>query len=241
MKPTPASALPSGHEIRIAGETALFSGIEPGRLPALLDEATVRSHPPGALLFVQGDDADACFIVIEGWVKLFRSTLLGEEAVIGTMTAGQSFAECVALVGARFPVSAQTVTAARLLRVPAASLRRKMQADPNICIAMLASTLQQMRLLVDQIEQLKAQTGAQRVAAFLLSLVPGESGPARVDLPYDKSLIAGRLGMKPESLSRAFLRLKRIGVTVEQAHVAIADVARLHALTLEERTVTRQR
>ncbi len=131
--------------------------------------------------------------------------------------------------------------AARLLRVPAASLRRKMQADPDICIAMLASTLQHLRLLVDQIEQLKAQTGAQRVAEFLLSLAQAESGPARVELPYDKSLLAGRLGMKPESLSRAFLRLKASGVTVEQAHVAIAELGRLRDLTLQERTVTRQR
>ncbi len=157
------------------------------------------------------------------------------------MTTGQSFGEAVALVGARFPVSAEAVTAARLLRVPAASLRRKMQADPDICIAMLASTLQHLRLLVDQIEQLKAQTGAQRVAEFLLSLAQAESGPARVELPYDKSLLAGRLGMKPESLSRAFLRLKASGVTVEQAHVAIAELGRLRDLTLQERTVTRQR
>jgi CRP-like cAMP-binding protein len=236
----PTSA-PGEHEYRIARGTALFQGIEPERLPALLDEASVRSYPAGTLLFMQGDDAEACFIVIEGWVKLFRSTMLGEEAVIGIMTTGQSFGEAVALVGARFPVSAEAVTAARLLRVPATSLRRKMKADPDICIAMLASTLQHLRLLVDQIEQLKAQTGAQRVAEFLLSLAQTESGPARVELPYDKSLLAGRLGMKPESLSRAFLRLKGSGVTVEQAHVAIADLGRLRELTMQERTVTRQR
>ena len=46
-------------------------------------------------------------------------------------------------------------------------------------------------------------------------------------LPYDKVLIAGRLGMKPESLSRAFIRLKKVGVTVSQNNAAIADVARL--------------
>jgi CRP-like cAMP-binding protein len=240
MKPMPSSA-PGAHEYRIAAGTALFQGIGADRLPALLDEATVRSYPAGALLFMQGDAAEACFVVIDGWVKLFRSTVVGEEAVIGTMTAGQSFGEAVALVGARFPVSAEAVTAARLLRVPAAGLRRKMQADPDISIAMVASTLQHLRLLVDQIEQLKAQTGAQRVAAFLLSLAQAESGPARVDLPYDKSLIAGRLGMKPESLSRAFHRLKDCGVTVEQAHVEIADLGRLRGLTLQERTVTRHR
>lgn len=221
---------PGPEEFRIAGRTALFRGVAPERLPALLGDATVRICAAETLLFVQGDEADAFFVILDGWVKLYRSTLLGEETVIGVLNAGQTFGEAVALVGARFPVSAQAVTAVRLLRVPAASLRSRMQADPGICISMLASTLQHLRLLVEQIEQLKAQTGAQRVAEFLLSLVPSGRGPAVVALPYDKSLLAGRLGMKPESLSRAFGRLRAHGVSVDQARVTIADTARLRRL-----------
>jgi len=53
-----------------------------------------------------------------------------------------------------------------------------------------------------------------------------------VTLPYDKNLIAGRLGMKPESLSRAFAKLRAQGVTVRQNHAAIADVERLQSYTL---------
>ena len=63
-----------------------------------------------------------------------------------------------------------------------------------------------------EIEQLKARTGAQRLAEFLLELCPVESGSCAVRLPYDKALIAGRLGMKPESLSRGFSRLRKVGV-----------------------------
>mgnify|MGYP000870833733 FL=1 len=53
-------------------------------------------------------------------------------------------------------------------------------------------------------------------------------------LPYDKSLIAGRLGMKPESLSRAFARLRESGVTVRQNHAAISSVADLRAFAEED-------
>jgi hypothetical protein len=45
-----------------------------------------------------------------------------------------------------------------------------------------------------------------------------------VTLPYDKVLIAGRLGMKPESLSRAFARLKTVGVKVKKNHAEIEDI-----------------
>ena len=54
-------------------------------------------------------------------------------------------------------------------------------------------------------------------------------------LPYDKTLIAGRLGMKPESLSRAFARLRELGVRVKQHHAAIADVGRLREYVEEDK------
>ena len=49
-------------------------------------------------------------------------------------------------------------------------------------------------------------------------------------LPYDKVLIAGRLGLRPESLSRAFARLREHGVTIRNTNAAIASVDALRAL-----------
>ena len=64
---------------------------------------------------------------------------------------------------------------------------------------------------MEPVEQLKAQTGVQRVAEFLASLTTADAGTCTIALPYDKSLIAGRLGLKPESLSRAFAKLRSSG------------------------------
>ena len=110
-----------------------------------------------------------------------------------------------------------------------------MRSRPEVCTAILASTFKHLHALVGQIEQLTAQTGAQRVAEFLLELCPVPEGPCAVTLPYDKVLIAGRLGMKPESLSRAFARLRGTGVKITQNHAAISDVARLRAYVEEDR------
>ena len=86
---------------------------------------------------------------------------------------------------------------------------------------MIASISQHMHHLVQQVEQLKAQSGVQRVAEFLASLSLAEQGHCAVALPYDKVLIAGRLGLTPESLSRAFARLRSIGVVVDASHVVV--------------------
>jgi len=52
-------------------------------------------------------------------------------------------------------------------------------------------------------------------------------------------LIAGRLGLKPESLSRAFAKLKSLGVDVRASHVLVEDVARLRDFAVGERGSTR--
>jgi CRP/FNR family transcriptional regulator, dissimilatory nitrate respiration regulator len=77
------------------------------------------------------------------------------------------------------------------------------------------------------VEQIKVLTAPQRVADFLLRLCPCEQGQNTMELPYEKALIASRLGMQPGSLSRALANLRAHGVSVDRNSVSIADVERL--------------
>ncbi len=103
-----------------------------------------------------------------------------------------------------------------------------------MAVAILSATFVHLQALVSQVEALKAQTGAQRVAEFLLELSDCDSGACTVTLPYDKVLIAGRLGMKPESLSRAFAKLRELGVSVRQHTAEIENVDRLRDYAEED-------
>ena len=99
--------------------------------------------------------------------------------------------------------------------------------QPQLAFDMLAAASMRPRQLVDEIEQLKARSSPQRIADFFVHQAAELSGPARIALPYEKALIASRLGMKPESFSRALGKLADLGVVVERESVSIADVARL--------------
>ncbi len=67
----------------------------------------------------------------------------------------------------------------------------------------------------------------ERLSAFLLALAPRDTGPVTVTLPGGRRLIAGRLGVTPQSLSRAFSALRPLGVTGSGREVSIADPTRL--------------
>ena len=152
--------------------------------------------------------------MIDGWVKLYRITLSGEETVIHILTKGDSFAEAVAFTGSRYPATAEAVSDARVVRIPADHVVRCIRESPDIALAIVASTSQHLHHLVQQ-------------------------GPCVIALPYDKVLIAARLGLKPESLSRAFGKLRSVGVAVHASHVAVSDVTRLRQLAADERAAIR--
>lgn len=217
-----------------ACQSRLFSALPAELRDPLLAAARPVRHGRGEALFHQGDSARVLHIVADGWVKLYRVAPNGTEAVVGVMTRGQSFGEPIALRGGSYPVSAEAVTDCTLLALPAAALLALIRARPEAAISILSSTFLHLQGLVEQIEQLKARSGAQRVAEFLLELCPEGADAASVKLPYDKALIAGRLGMKPESLSRAFARLRDHGVRISQSSAAIASVAALRDLTLSD-------
>ncbi|MGI9483094.1 MAG: Crp/Fnr family transcriptional regulator [Hyphomicrobiales bacterium] len=221
-------------EIELVRSAALFSNLSDGDFGRLLEATRVITADAHETIFMQGDPVSACYIVLEGWVKIYRLTPAGNEAVVAVFTRGQSFAEAAMFSQQIYPVTGETVTRSRMLRLPAETLLAEIRSNPEIAISMLASTSIHLHSLVQQIEQLKANTGAQRVAEFLTSLCPVEDGPYTVELPYDKSLIAGRVGMKPESLSRAFARLRKFGVNIEKNVAAIADVQRLRDYSIQE-------
>ncbi|MCB1521450.1 MAG: Crp/Fnr family transcriptional regulator [Hyphomicrobiaceae bacterium] len=225
-----------GSDLATARETVLFASLPADLAKSILDRATTRSYRRGETIFLQGDTAQHIYVVLDGWVKLFRITPSGAEAVVGVFTKGRSFGEAVAFDAEPYPVSAEAVTDGRLLQVRAGILSTMMGERPEIALAIVSSTFKHLHGLVAQVEQLKAHTGAQRVAEFLLELCDCDNGSCTITLPYDKTLIAGRLGMQPQSLSRAFNRLEEHGVEILQNQARIADIEKLRDYMLEDRS-----
>ena len=170
-----SSRLTAG-DLQIITRVAVFRGLKPETVEHIIAPATAVVLRPHELIMRQDDSATAFFIVIDGWVKLYRNNLSGDETVIELMTKGDSFAESIAFTGNRYMATAETVSNVRVGRIPADHLVRCIRASPDIALAMIASVSQHMHQLVQQVEQLKAQSGMQRVAEFLASLSLTEQG-----------------------------------------------------------------
>ena len=208
----------------------LFEGLEADILERLLAPAHVVCPARGEQLFARGDRAACFYIILVGWVKVFRTTPEGRESVVHVFTRGESFAEAAIFAGGDYPVSASAATPSRLLAVPAEPFLGMLEQEPRVARNMLAAMSRHLRELVTALEHLQAHSASQRLANFLLGLVPADGTAADLHLPIDKGLIAARLGMKPETLSRALAALRAEGLQVSGDRVRVPDVTHLRHL-----------
>ncbi|MFY0989152.1 Crp/Fnr family transcriptional regulator [Halomonas sp. C05BenzN] len=211
-------------------QVPLFAGLEDETLALLTHGALERGYRRGSWLFSEGEPADRFYVVLDGWVKLFRESHDGNECMVGLFTRGESFAEAAMFDRLGFPVNAAVAEDARLLIFPAEHFLTTLQHHHELALNLLANLSGMLRGLIRQLDQLTTQPTYQRLAAFLVTLCPSGAARATVCLPCDKLLIAGRLGMKPESFSRALARLREVGVYSERNCVLIEDVVALKRL-----------
>ena len=209
----------------------LFAGLDPVMLERLLAPARVENWPRGSLLFSQDEPATHFYVVLVGWVKIYRTTADGQESVVHVFTRGDSFAEAAIFAGGQYPVSAAAASASRLLSIPAKPFLEVIEREPAVARNMLAAMSRHLRRLVTRLEQLQSHSATERVATFLVSLIHDGHGAQDLRLPIDKALLAARLGMQPETLSRALARLRKSGIEIEGERIHVPDVERLRQLT----------
>ena len=189
-------------------------------LQVLAASATVQCHPGGAVLFRQGDAADRFFVVAAGHVAVF----FGEPGEPGGDAArfasiigpGETLGEDCVCGDAVYPVSAQLFGAGELIVIPGSVLCERLRARPATVMAILSEMSRRLRRQLRQITDLKMKTAAQRLGGYLAGLTEATHGRAQVQLPYEKKLLASHLGMQPETLSRAQMKLQSVGVTYQK-------------------------
>lgn len=215
------------HDLQLLRQMSLFKGLDSDAFGRLLADASVQHVKRNEVIFVEGEPATRLFLVLSGWVKLWRQSEDGHESVIGVFTKGESFADAAIFDQKGYPVSAIAADDARLLSISGASVLREFRQNPDYAINVVGDLSRHMRFLVRQIEQLSVSSSTERLARFLSMLCPKDVEEAVVKFPIEKSLVAGRLGMQPETLSRGLAKLRKIGVNTKGSVVTIADVKAL--------------
>jgi CRP-like cAMP-binding protein len=216
----------------IIGKLKLFWAASPEQRARLAAQSWTAPLARGGVLARRGERLPGVIGVAYGALKLRLPVNGSKERVLRVVGAGESFGESAALLGRALPYEPVALAGAKLVVVPTAAVFEAIERDPRTARGIVAALAERNLQLVEEIEVSAARRGVQRLAAYLDSVAePAPTGLFSAQLPGTKTLVAARLGMSKETLSRLLRSLAAQGLLqVSHREIAIVDRAALARL-----------
>ncbi|HYG85263.1 MAG TPA: cyclic nucleotide-binding domain-containing protein [Azospirillum sp.] len=213
--------------IRTVAKSPFLSLLAPADLRRLVGYGVVARFDAGDVLFAAGDDADRFHVLLEGSVGLCAPAANDPE-VLDLLCPGDVAGDEAVFDRGAHGVTARALLPSRTLAIAAGPFLEHLDERFEVALALLAGASARLRGMIHEITELKLRCTTRRLANFLVGLA-GErrDGRVRLDLPCGKNQLAERLGMQPESLSRAFAKLRPHGVTARSDDVLVDDLGAL--------------
>lgn len=198
----------------------LFSGLTEEDLAAVAKLALSRDFPKESIIFWEGREAAGFYILLEGQVKLLKSSPDGKEYILRLVGQGETFGEAAVLAEDVYPATAVALSDCRTLFFPKAPFLGLLTASPRLARNMLATMSRLLYHLTRQLEDLSLKEVSARLARFILDQclkIHGQVAPGLViELNISKTHLASYLGTISETLSRTLARFKALGVISEE-------------------------
>jgi len=188
-----------------------FQAAGPAAMAELLAASFTQLLPRGAVLFDRGDEPQFLHMILEGRVGLQAEAESGDTTMVELFGPGELILAPAVVLSLPYLASALTLSETRVLIIPASLVRDALTRSLPLARAMNELLSRHWRLMVEQVVDLKLRSAEQRVARFIARRVSQEGGAAHVVLSEPRTVIAARLGMTPETLSRALAALEAKG------------------------------
>jgi CRP/FNR family transcriptional regulator, dissimilatory nitrate respiration regulator len=210
----------------VLGNAALFAGLPRGEVLSIALHSRVVGARRGETLVRYGEPVPGVFVVGYGQAKLALRAPHMRERVLRIVSAGQSFGAAAMLLGRASRYEASALVDAKLVVVPATAICALMDREPRFARGLTRILAERVLELCDEVEAVSLQSGGQRLASYLGSIAQPVAGNGAwsARLPVSKTLLAARLGMKKETLSRLLRRLAGAGlIEVSRREIVILD------------------
>ena len=189
-----------------------FSNLPESQLKEIKDIAVDRYFNKGEIIFSDGDEGNGFFVVVDGLVKIFKSSPTGKEQTLHIYGPGEPFGQVAVYAGRSYPASAQVITKSHVLFFPRIAFVDLITRIPPLAMNMLSVLSRRLREFTVQVENLSLKEVPGRLAAYLIYLADKHGKDDIITLNISKGQIASLLGTIPETLSRIFARMAELNL-----------------------------
>lgn len=208
----------------------LFSGLDQEDYDSLVADVSPKALKKGEVLFHRGDAATSFYFLDLGLIELNLIAANGEKKVLEVVSPGRTFGEAIAFMREiKYPVTAEALADSTLCQIPIRAYVDLVYANPDACMRLLSDVCRHLHARVREIENLTVQNAHNRLASYLLEhVVETNDDEATVRLELPRHVIASRLSMQPETLSRLLRSMVNDGIlTIEDRVIFVHSLSRL--------------
>ncbi len=201
-------------------------------LERLLAGAIIERCHRGQILFAEGTQSNQMLVVLEGSVRHVHYELSGHVAVFEVAEPGEPLGAVSSLGSAPFEGDVEASDNTVVAWVPISALEALIRAEPDVAMAVLRNIAARWVRLIAGTKRNAASVPA-RLARYLGELPRRQLGEHSftVEIPGKRVELAAVLATVPETLSRAFRKLRDEGVIKDRGRkVIVLDDRRLHSI-----------
>jgi CRP/FNR family transcriptional regulator len=198
-------------------EIALFAALSEAEVQGLSQRAVERRYAADEVLFWEGEACAGIFLIVQGSVKIFRTSPGGREVMLAIESAPATVAELPLFDGGPYPASVRALEPVLSLFINKGDFQQVCRQYPDVALKVLAVVGQRLRHLVGLVESMTFGSVTQRLARLLLDTAKA-AGAESFELAVTHQELASRLGTVREVVSRNLARFRGEGLIRVQGH-----------------------
>lgn len=214
-------------------DTGPFQGLPEDILDRIARAATVRIYGAGEIIVNETEAIGSLSVILEGRVKLSKTSPEGKEQTLALLGRGDPFGLCTAFASREFPATVTALERSTILTLGASVLQETAKKEPLLLFNIIRLLSERLVETMELAESLSLKSLPQRIATFILHHLSGQ-GPSRegpVHLSITHRELAKIVGATPEALSRAIRHLVEDGIIeIKGKEIRVHDWSALEEL-----------
>ena len=213
-----------------------FSLLERKQIRETLDRAVSRRHEIGTAIFREGHDADRFYLLLDGYLRVVRSTPGGDQIIVLHISPGQLFGIAPALQRDTYPASAIAAAESLALSWPVSLWPEFVANYPGFETESYKTLGQRLGQIQETLTEMATQAVEKRVACALLRMV-NQSGRKtakgiEIAFPVTRQNISEMTGTTLHTVSRLLSAWQKDGIVQStRKHIVVTDPHKLVILS----------
>jgi len=203
-----------------------FDSLPPEIQTEIASSASPRHFEAGQVIYIEGEPAEAVYLLESGWVKATRMSREGREQAMMFLRPVEVFGDIAVFTGTTYPGTVVALEPVEVWVIPAQVVLDSVKRYPDLAMAVIRRLSDRVLHYIGLVEDLSLRNVESRLANTLLQHAESIDGqllvPRREWTTFDE--MAVRLGTVRDVLSRALKTLEAEGLLrVEKQTIILLD------------------